>query len=175
MLYNANGLFQSIDLGSVAAGETITIDYELDTYAKGNSTSGADRVVPETSYFVPDQWIEQTCNGYETAAGTFAFGGDGECIPGPPVFVPGHIVVVPSYTVFGTPSGSTAQSGDPFDIVGFFFDDQGTRRGFLDLNSSIGRSAQPVPEPTSLALMLAALGIFGWNQGRKRALMQDTA
>ena len=171
--YSINGLFQSIDLGVVNANQTITIDYELDTYAKGNSTSGADRVVPATSYFVPDQWIEQTCGGYEDA---FAFVGDGECIPGPPVFVPGHIVEVPSYTVFGTPSGSTAQSGDPFDIVGFFFDDQnGIKRGFLDLNSSIGSSAQPIPEPTSLALMLAALGIFGWNQGRKRALMQDTA
>ena len=165
--YSINGVFQSIDMGVVNAGDSINIDYELKTFASGNSTSGDDRVVGETSYYVPDQWIEQNCyGGYET----FANGYGENCIPGPPVFVPGHTVIVPGYTVFGNPSGSTAQSGDPFDLGFYTYDDNGITRG-MTYTYGIGRSAQPgnaVPEPSSLALMLAGLGIFGWNQRRKR-------
>ncbi len=172
--YSINGLFQSIDLGVVNAGASINIDYELKTYANGNSTSGADRVVAETSYYVPDQWIEQSCYGYGYE-NTRTVNVDGPCVPGTPIFIPGHTVVVPGYTVFGNPSGSTAQSGDPFELEFYtYVDQQGTTRG-QTYTYGIGRSAQPnndVPEPSSLALMLAGLGIFGWNQRRKRLGLQ---
>ena len=47
-----------------------------------------------------------------------------------------------------------------------FFDNQGVLRG--DAGSfGIGNSAQPVPEPGSLALLLAGLGILGWTARRK--------
>ena len=174
--YSINGLFQSIDLGVVNAGASINIDYELKTYANGNSTSGADRVVPETSYYVPDQWIEQSCygGGYETRQADR----DETCVPGIPIFIPGHTVVVPGYTAYGNPSGSTAQSGDPFDIYGYAYLDQDSIMRGGTYSYDIGRSAQPnngVPEPSSLALMLAGLGIFGWNQRRKRLNAQASA
>ena len=165
--YGVNGGFYSVNLGVLAAGQSLDLSYSLDTFARGNSAATVDRVVDATSYWVPDQWIEQRCYGY---------GGDGEtfvalvegCVPGTPVFIPGHTVEVPGYTVFARAGGSTAQSGDPFDVGFFtFVDNQGILRGDT-FAFGIGNSAQPeLPEPGSLALLLAGLGILGWTARRK--------
>ena len=167
--YTVNGVHRSVDLGVLNASESLTLSYQLDSFVRGNSKAGMGRVVPETSYFVPDQWIETCTGGY---GGSYGDGyGDGYgntpliCTP---LLIPGHTVIVPSHTVLGRAGGSTAQSGDPFDIA---FLDSG--RGFGDVSfSRIGPSAQPpndIPEPGALALFLAALGIAGWTTQRRRS------
>jgi hypothetical protein len=167
--YAVNGIQRSVDLGVLNAGQSLTLSYELDSFARGNSASGADRVVPETSYFVPDQWIESCTGGYGGYGGYGYGNGYGNTpVVCAPLLIPGHTVTVPSYTVFGRAGGSTAQSGDPFDIAFNGGDGFGDVK-FID----VGASAQPssgVPEPGVLALFLAALGIASWTTHRRRSL-----
>ena len=170
--YSINGISKSIDLGVINAGDSITLSYQLDSFARGNSAGGPARVVDETSYYVPDQWIE-SCTGGEYGYGYGNGYGDGYGGGTPrvctPMLVPGHTVVVPGYTVPGRASGSTAQSGDPFDI---YFADNGNGQGQV-MFYSIGNSMQPsndVPEPGALALFLAAAGIAAWTTKRRRAI-----
>ena len=159
--YTVNGVHRSVDLGVLNASESLTLSYQLDSFVGGNSQAALGRVVPQTSYFVPDQWIETCTGGYGN--------GYGDTPPVcTPFLIPGHTVIVPSYELRGRAGGSTAQSGDPFDIA---FSDLGN--GFGDVSfSSIGPSAQPpndIPEPGALALFLAALGIAGWTTQRRRS------
>ena len=174
--YAVNGGFRQLDLGFLAAGASIDLSYEIDSFARGNSAAGDPVVVPATSYWVPDQWIEQSCyseggpqlrtlvnDGYPGLPPTV-------CVPGAPILIPGHTVNVPGYTnYYSQPSGSGAQSGDPFNITFFAFDPgNGVILG-ATFQDRIGNSAQPeLPEPGTLALMLAGLGIFSWNQRRRQ-------
>lgn len=173
--YAINGINKSVDLGVVNAGESFILSYELDSFARGNSVAGIARVVDETSYYVPDQWVESCTGGYgDGYAASSAYGGDGNPPPPPPtprvctpMLLPGHTVIVPGYTVPGRASGSIAQSGDPFDIQ---FVNYGSPQGDV-IFYGVGSSAQPannVPEPGELALFLAALGLAGWATKRRR-------
>jgi len=171
--YSIAGVSKSVDLGIINAGQSITLSYELDTFARGVSQPGPDRVVPDTTYHVPDQWVSEKCNGYGgygAPTGALAFYGGG-CTPTDPVFVPGHDVVVPGYTVPGTPSGSHASSGDPFtiDLNGNpQFDPSRIGGGPLGSGPSVVLSS--VPEPGTYALMLGGLALVGWSARRRRAV-----
>jgi hypothetical protein len=55
--YVINGASKSVDLGVINAGESITLTYELKTFAQGVSVTGVDRVEPAYTYVVPAHWI----------------------------------------------------------------------------------------------------------------------
>ncbi len=177
--YTVLGGSRSVDLGVINAGGHITLSYQLDSFARGSSAAGAGAYVDPTDYFVPDTWVEQIINEPCYGGGFLgrAFNNEGygngygggnlpECIKGQ-VLIPGHTVHVDGYFVpAGQASGSIGQSGDPFEIV---------------LDGGINTYTDPrigpfgsdvvfsdVPEPSSLALLLAGMGIFGWQQRRRR-------
>lgn len=152
--YSVNGVSRSVNLGVINAGQSITLSYELDTFANGNSQAGADHWVPETSYYVPDQWISNKCfaGNKDQPTATAAI-----CVPGDPVMVPGHVVVVPGHTVPGTVSGSHASSGDPFTIDFGGVPQFGTSGGTGPVGSGPVVVLSNVPEPDAGALMLAGL------------------
>ncbi|HQX59367.1 MAG TPA: PEP-CTERM sorting domain-containing protein [Burkholderiaceae bacterium] len=162
--YSIAGGSQSIDLGVINAGESITLSYTLDTFARGSSTAGIERVVPEMTFHVPEQWV--SCyggNGY--GYGTLSVG-DGGCIDGLRL-EPAHDVVVAEHTVQGTASSSHASSGDPFEI------DFGSGEPRFDSYSKIDRYASgvvlaAVPEPSSYAMLLAGMGLVAWTVRRRR-------
>jgi hypothetical protein len=167
--YSVANLSKSIDLGVLNAGESMQLSYQLDSFAKGSSAAGANRVVPETSYFVPDQWVDEC---------TFSEGyGDGygaPCTFGTLRLIPAHTVTVPGYTIFGAAGGSHASSGDPFDIDldgNVISDPTILRSDASRFGASVTLTAVPVgaiPEPETYALMLGGLGLVGWIARRKR-------
>jgi hypothetical protein len=168
--YSVANVSKSIDLGVLNAGESIQLSYELNTFARGSSVAGVDRVVPETEYFVPDQWVDEC---------TVAYGGDGygaPCTFGKLKFIPGHTVKVPGYTLFGQVSGSQANSGDPFDVDfnGNVVSDPSLLRADASrFGASVTLTAVPVgaiPEPETYALMLGGLAVVGWMARRRRSL-----
>jgi len=176
--YSVAGGSKSVDLGLLSAGESVTISYELDSFARGNSTPGTAIVVPETSYVVPDQWVTYTDCGYGDGYG----GGYGPTVVATVTdddgcttrqeFIPAHTVVVPGYTTYGGVSGSHGSSGDPFDIdfqgnpvFNFSFNGSNTS-SFDPLGISV--SLNDVPEPGTLALLMAGLGLAGWSSRRSR-------
>lgn len=163
--YSINGVSKSVDLGVINAGQSITLSYELDTFAKGNSQSGVERVVPETTYNVPEQWVTETCSGY---GGYGGYGRAVECVPGTKA-VPGYTVTVPGYTVFSTPSGSQASSGDPFAIDLNGNPNFGTNSAGGPPGSGPQLLLSAVPEPGTYALMLSGLALVGWSTQRRRA------
>jgi hypothetical protein len=165
--YSVDGISKSVDLGVINAGGSVTLSYELDSFARGSSSSGPDRVVPETTYHVPDQWIAPGCAGYgELGVALARVAVAAEC-GGDPVFVAGHDVTVPAFTVAGAFSGSHGSSGDPFDI------DFGNGSPFFNTNAADPFGANvilsSVPEPSTYALMLGGLGLVGWAARRRRS------
>ena len=178
--YAVAGAAKSIDLGVLNAGESVDISYELQSFAKGNSVAGTGRNVPETSYFVPDQWVTYTDCGYGYGD-TLALGAN-NAIAAPTtgctttkVFVPGHTVVVPAYTVPGGVSGSQGSSGDPFEVnfqgnPVFNFPIRGNATSSFDpFGTSV--SLNGVPEPGTLALLMAGLGFAAWSRRRSPKAM----
>jgi len=157
--YTVGDVNQSVDMGVLGAGQSLTLSYTLSTFAKGAATGGADIVVPERTFVVPETWVCGADEGFGYGCG---YGN----------YLPGEIITVPGYTVPGQPSGSHANSGDPFT---FSFSDPDPSTGFTDQPvtanfNSFQRSALPpgfqqgvvsftsvVPEPSSYALM--ALGL----------------
>jgi hypothetical protein len=169
--YSVDGVSKSIDLGVLNAGESIELTYELDSFAKGSSVAGADRVVPETSYFVPDQWVDVCSAGYGYGYGD----GTPPCTFGTLQFIPGHTVIVPGYTVYGDVGGSHAGSGDPFDIDlngNVISDPTKLRANAALFGASVKLTDVPVgaiPEPETYALMLGGLALVGWMARRRRS------
>ncbi len=176
--YSVLGVSRSIDLGVINAGDSIQLSYEIDSFAKGSSVAGADRIVPDREYFVPGQWVEACTYGYG-----YGGYGDGEtCTFGTPRFVEGHTVKVPGYTIRGDVSGSHASSGDPFDIDldgNVTSDPRVLRSAASKLGGSVSLTPVAVgaiPEPETYALMLGGLALVGWMARRsRRNSVADTA
>ena len=83
--YGIAGGNYAVDLGVIGAGETISLSYTLDTFARGNAVTGSGVMVPEQTFVVPDQWVDFCGNecGY-------GYGNLGELVPGEIVTVPAH-------------------------------------------------------------------------------------
>ena len=159
--YSVLGVNRSIDLGVINAGDSITLSYEMSSFARGVSEAGPDRYVPETTYHVPGQWVDW-------CGGECSYGGYGDGYGGSvPEFIPAHDVTVPAYTVPGSFSGSHASSGDPFDIDYYSGRAYFSGQAFDPLGSSV--TLAPVPEPSEYAMLLAGLGLVGWMARRRRA------
>jgi hypothetical protein len=168
--YSVANVSRSIDLGVLNAGQSIELSYQLDSFAKGKSAAGIDRVVPTTEYFVPDQWVDEC-----TFSEGYGDGYGGQCTFGTLRFVPGHTVTVPGYTIFGAVGGSQASSGDPFDVDldgNIISDPTLLRADASQFGASVTLTAVPVgaiPEPETYALMLGGLGLVGWMARRRRS------
>jgi hypothetical protein len=166
--YNIEGLTQTIDLGVLNAGESLNLRYDLSTFAKDNAPAGADRSIPEQTFVVPEQWVS-FCNseGYG-GYGDEGYGGS-SCTN---ELVPSTTVTIPSYSMPGRISGSHASSGDPF----WFDTNSGITPQFSGYASALPPGAQygvvfaPIPEPSTVALMLAGLGFLGGMARRHRSL-----
>ncbi len=173
--YSVNGVSRSVDLGVIDAGESIQLSYQLDTFARGNSVAGVDRVVPPTSYFVPEQSIVPgACyGGYGDFFARVSNGYGGGCNGSTdPIIIPAHTVEVPGYTVNAAPSGSQASSGDPFDInfrTGVPFATGEDAALPLGIESNVVSFTAAVPEPSTYALMVAGLAGIGWAARRRRS------
>jgi PEP-CTERM motif len=172
--YSVANVSKSIDLGVLNAGESIQLSYQLDSFAKGSTAAGVDRIVPPTEYFVPDQWVDECSFGYgELGAVVTGYGEN--CTFGTLRFIPGHTVKVPGYTIFGDVGGSQASSGDPFDVDfngNLISDPTRLRSDASQFGASVTLTAVPVgaiPEPETYALMLGGLALVGWMARRRRS------
>jgi PEP-CTERM motif len=163
--YRIPGVDKSIDLGVIDAGQSIELSYEIDSFARGSSVRGADRIIPETSYVVPGQWIEPCRNA--------GYGYGIVCNENERTYVPEHTVIVPAQIIRADVSGSSSGSGDPFDIdlKGQLVIDANTKRSWDPVGFSVNLSpvAAPIPEPSTYALMFAGLGLMGWVARRRRS------
>ena len=159
-MYNVLGVSRSIDLGVINAGQSMQLSYELDTFANGSSTAGAPTWVPPTTFTVPDGWYVYGGCGYGYGYGGGYGGGCG-------VQPPGTVIDIPGYWTPGTASSSHASSGDPFSVS---LGPNGEYYASVNPNPNLGSvSLSPVPEPSSLALMLGGLGLLGGIAARLRS------
>jgi hypothetical protein len=158
----AGGAF-SINLGTLNAGQSLTLDYDLSTFAMGNAPGHGGTTVPASTFTVPGQWI-QGCDKVAFAAN----GAVGPC-NNAPHFVPEHVVTVPEHTTGGSqPGGSHGSSGDPFDIN---LHGQVVGMGLADpTHGGSSITLSPVPEPSSYAMVLAGLATLGWIGRRRQSI-----
>lgn len=198
-MYDVGGGHYSVDLGVVNAGASISLQYNLSTFANGNAPGYGDYyvplqtvTVPEQSVFHPehtyDQWVYDGgyggYGGYGCEAMTLAsVGGYGGCgnghwetitVPASTEVVPAHTVTTGGYTTQGEPSGSHASSGDPFDINW-----EGRVTDVYDATGNPGKSpANPfnvtmVPEPEAYAMGVGGLMVVGAAMARRRRHKRD--
>jgi hypothetical protein len=161
------GVSKSVDLGVINAGESITLSYELTSFAQGHSLPSGERNVPPMTYTIPDAWINVTCGG-GYGGGGYGGGGYG-CIPGPQ-FRPGYTFTVPGYTIYDTPSSSFSGAGDPFTID-FYGNPKYTSNGVVPpgvLQGISWSAVAAVPEPGTWALMLAGMVVTGGLARRRQ-------
>jgi PEP-CTERM motif len=157
------GVSKSVDLGVINAGESITLSYELTSFAQGHSLPDGERTVPPMTYTVPDTWVNVTCGG------GYGYGGGYGCIPGPQLR-PGYTFTVPGYTIYNTPSSSFSGAGDPFTID-FYGNPKYTTNGVVPpgvLQGISWSAVAAVPEPGTWALMLAGMVGIGALARRRR-------
>ena len=163
-LYTGSGTYYyiigrtiTLDLGTLAAGASFDLSYDLTSYAKGSSTIGDSTTYPATDYFVPGQFHPEPAPVSRGDFGTLAVGEQD-------VFIDEHTVHVPPSTGPGV-SYSFASSGDPFDITLSGqpdFDGKTKVYGGAEFNFT-----RAVPEPGTWALMLAGFGLTGLSLRRR--------
>jgi hypothetical protein len=196
-MYDVGGGHYSVDLGVVNAGQSISLQYKLSTFANGNAPGYGDYYVPLETVTVPEQSVfhpEHTYNqwvydggyggygsygGYGCEVPTIAvvsgYGGCGNghwetiTVPASTEVIPTHTVTTGGYTTQGEPSGSHASSGDPFDINW-----EGRVTDVVDATGNIGKapasafSVTMVPEPEAWAMTLGGLTVVGAAAARRR-------
>lgn len=141
--YTIQGGAQSVSLGVLGAGESITVQYELSTFARGLAPTPIEPflvpsqtvVVPEQTVFYPEAtyevWVPDGsdgagdgCDGPQLQSVSAEFAEVEGCGGGRweirtreayTEIIPEQTVTVGSYTSV-RPSGSHASSGDPFEI-----------------------------------------------------------
>lgn len=185
--YNIGGGNYSVDLGVINAGESITLQYDLSTFAKGYAHSTGDYTVAAQHIEVPEQTIFHPEYSYDQWVSDGGYGGYGdgcgrECgdsghyetvtVPASTEVIPAHVVDTPAYTTFGEASGSHASSGDPFDIdfsgrPADYYDDQ-TNNLLKPGPASFSITTTAVPEPESVALVLGGLAVVAALARRRR-------
>lgn len=167
------GADRTLDLGVLAAGESVTLNYALTSYAKGDAVLTQTTVVPAHTVVIPGYWTTACSQEIPTLMAAAAVG-DGPLVEecsGEPVFVPEQVITV-NETTFnaGDSGGAQASSGDPFAF--------NLQPGQLALpparnGQPVGVTltptgpANPVPEPGALSLVLLALAAAG-AAGRRR-------
>lgn len=147
-LYGVNGGHHSVSLGTLNPGQSLTLTYDISTFAQGNAPGHGPITLPASTITVPGQWVVGC--GNKGVAGCNDNGAT-------PTYVPAHTITIPS-TVYAGKGGSQGSSGDPFDI-----DTQGhpVVVGTADpLQGLSSVTLSPVPEPTSAALAVAGLGVL---------------
>lgn len=188
--YNINAYHQQVDLGVLNAGESLQLTYDLSTYAKGESGSLVSAlvhpaqtvVVPDQTIFVPahDEFVIVPIEGeysYEDVVIDPVTGkeltyrcsiNEERCgfgyftsVPDQNQFIPGYTYDIAEYIEYpyGQVSGSHASSGDPFG----FYGDAPYFTGQMAGTSPFQFTATAVPEPESLAMFMAGLGLMGWR------------
>jgi hypothetical protein len=162
------GVDKSVDLGVINAHESITLSYELGSFAQGHSLPTGHLDVPSKTYTIPDTWVNVTCGG------GYGYGGGGyggSCTPGPQL-VPGYTFTVPGYTLYDTASSSFSGAGDPFTID-FYGTPKYKSNGLVPpgvLQGVTFSALAPVPEPGSWALMGAGLAIMASLAQRRKSV-----
>jgi PEP-CTERM motif len=167
------GVAKSVDLGVINAHESITLSYELGSFAQGHSLPTGQHDVPSMTYTIPDTWVNMTCGGgYGYGGGGYGGGGyGGSCTPGPKL-VPGYTFTVPGYTIYDTASSSFGGAGDPFTID-FYGTPKYTTNGIVPpgvLQGVTFSALAPVPEPGTWALMAAGLAMLSSVAKRRKAV-----
>ena len=179
----AGGSF-NVDLGVLAAGQSITLQYDLDTYANGNAPANGIYTSPQQTITVPDQLIfvpeqrytEYKGGGYGDGYGD-GYGGDGYggygggvevVIPAYNYLLEGYEYTVGGYTFENQASITGASSGDPFDI---HFTGAPAFSPYV-APGTLGQGVTftpAVPEPEGYAMFFAGLGVVGLIARRKRS------
>jgi hypothetical protein len=141
--YTIQGGAQSVNLGVLGAGESITVQYELSTFARGLAPAPLEPfLVPSQTVVIPEQTVFYPEATYEVWVPDGSEGGGDGC-DGPQLYsvsaeleevqgcgggrweirtreaytevIPEQTVTTGEYLSF-RPSGSHASSGDPFEI-----------------------------------------------------------
>lgn len=139
----ASGRNYTVDLGLVAAGASVSLDYDIVSTVYGDLTNGEY----QQAYYVCDEWDSGygwNGDGYGYA-NAMAAEVPGSCLRG-------HYE---TYTV-SSPGTAIARSGDP---VNYYFQPAGPSGVFTN---------NQVPEPSALLLMLGALSGFALAKRYRR-------
>lgn len=189
--YSIQGGAQSVSLGVLEVGESITVQYELSTYARGWAPEPMDpHVVSSQTVVIPEQAVYYPETSFKVLVIDHGLGSGGGCatLPNLPgvcspqrwetVTRPAYTDVMPEWSVTTDefvsfqPSGSHARSGDVFVI-----DATGRTQSLFLLNlerplsppaSPFSITMTPVPEPSTWMLIWSGLLTVGTLAARRR-------